>query len=157
MSTITAWRIEVAPNHWIAIAEKNLIEYINDPKLTYVPLSPKGCDNLIKWKEYLLPVVDLTSKLHLVRGNGLDQDRSTSNKVVVVYMENKIVVNPINSVISIRILSSPERIAVNDDHISSDVSLIPLPLQSSVSSLFLSDNKLTAIHDWKKLLKLFQR
>ncbi len=157
MSAITAWRIEVAPNHWIAVAEKNLIEYINDPILTYVPLSPMGCDNLIKWKEYLLPVVDLASKLNFFNANKVDQDRSVSNKIVVVYTENKPVANPINSVISIRILSSPERIAVNDDEMASDVSLIPLPLQSSVSSLFLSGNKLTAIHDWRKLLKLFQR
>lgn len=150
MSAVTAWRMEIAPDNWIAIAEKNLIEYISDAQLTYVPLSPKGCDSLLKWKHYQLPVVDLKSKLNF-------SDQSSSNKIAVIYTENKAIDNPADALISLKILSTPERILVKDDQMTSDVSLIPLPLKSSVSSLFVNNGKLTAIYDWKKLLAIFQR
>lgn len=148
MSAVTAWRMEVAPNNWVAVAEKNLIEYISDADLTYVPLSPKGCNCLLKWKNYQLPVIDISSKLNF-------PDQSTSSRVAIIYIQNKAIVNPVDAVISLRISAAPERLTVNNDQMSTEVSLVPLQLQSCVCSLFYNDEKLTAVYDWRKLLELF--
>ncbi len=55
-----AWRLVVGEGLQIAVSEYEMIEYVIDPQLHPVPLTPVHCSNAILWREQIVPVMDFS-------------------------------------------------------------------------------------------------
>lgn len=63
MSDTHAWILSLAPDRRIAVADREMIEYIIAPAMERVPMTPEHCNEVLIHREELLPLFDLNTLL----------------------------------------------------------------------------------------------
>jgi len=115
MPESNAWLIKLTEKETIAIGENELLHIITEPDLYKIPKVKKYCQHVIKWKNQVLPVMNITGLLY-------NQDIGISGIVgIIAYKHNES--NTINYA-AIDLTSVPKKISVNDK----DACELPEPL-----------------------------
>ena len=55
----SAWRLVVGEGMQVAVSDYEMIEYVIDPQLHPVPITPTHCSNAMLWREQIIPVMDI--------------------------------------------------------------------------------------------------
>ncbi|WP_444996586.1 chemotaxis protein CheW [Aliikangiella sp. IMCC44359] len=71
-----AWLLEYVPNQFVAISTQSMQEFIVSPNIIEVPLTPHYCKSVFRWRNRLLPVLNL--------GKLLINSQQNKSKVVVI-------------------------------------------------------------------------
>lgn len=58
--TNSAWRLVVGEGIQIAVTDYEMVEYVIDPQLYPVPITPVHCSNAMLWREQIVPVMDFS-------------------------------------------------------------------------------------------------
>lgn len=65
MAESHAWILTLSPNERVAVADREMIEYILDPSVEQVPMTPESCSEVLIHRDALFPLFDLNNLLGL--------------------------------------------------------------------------------------------
>lgn len=137
MDNFSAWRLQVADNVWIGLAETAVLEYLGSVSPWFIPGAKPGWSYLLPWRGKKLPVLDLQS------WQANQQTFLASQRIVVVTIE----VDGAMELIGLAVKDTPTRININDDQFCDDISLIGDPILPLVRSLIETSGEVTALVD----------
>lgn len=144
MSNITpAWLLHVTPDIQFSIGEHQAAEYIETPSLLPVPLAAEPCKHVILWRDNIVPVIDM----NILFGNPVEN--IFKHIIVIAYQRQDN--NPLEFA-AFRLVSSPEKINVNDDDACELPEDYPENMKHSILSMFKYNNQITSIFDYAKLI-----
>lgn len=137
-NTVPAWLLRVADNIQFSIGEHEATEYIDTPALHHVPMAPEYCNNILFWRDIMVPVIDM----NILHGNSATTDYQ--HVMVLAYQEKEGM--PLEYV-AFTLASAPDKILVNDDDACELPESYPEILRPYVLSLFNYNNQVTSILD----------
>lgn len=137
-----AWLLKVANNIQLSIAEHEAAEFVENPLLHYVPMSPAYCKNIIFWHDRIVPLIDI----NILYGN--PATTNYQSVIVTAYQEKDHM--PLEYVAFV-LAAPPEKIIVNDDDACELPDDYPDSLTPYVLSLFNHNNQVTSIIDIARL------
>lgn len=140
--TAPAWLLSVARNIHLCIAEHEAAEYVENPPLHPIPMSPAYCKNTLLWHDRIVPLIDI----NVLCGNPVKANYQ--NIIVTAYQAKEH--SPLEYVAFV-LASPPEKIIVNDDDACELPDDYPDSLTPYILSLFKHNNKLTSIIDIARL------
>lgn len=139
--TIEAWKLEIAPGQWIAVADNQVLEYLGGVQPHEIPHTTNGCNQLVCWRKHFIPVWDIYC------WQGLAEISCEPIKLVIVACESNGEFIPA----ALKLYSTPEHIHVADNQFSENLQAINEKLQTYVRSLFESAGQLVAVVELEKL------
>ena len=130
-----AWLLELTPQCKVALGDGSVEEYIRDSKLYSIPSAVEHCNELLMWRERLVPVIDF---------NVIFNEPGLSNQhiVVLAYQEYS---GQTPQYVGIKLHNEVQRITVNDSSACDWPAEYPLQIQPLVESLFISDDELISV------------
>lgn len=137
-----AWLLNVANNIQLSIAEYEAAEYVEDPPLHFVPMSPEYCKNTIFWHDRIVPLIDL----NILYGN--PATTNYQSVIITAYQEKDHM--PLEYIAFV-LASPPEKIIVHDDNACELPEFYPDKLKPYVLSVFHYNKKATSILDIARL------
>lgn len=140
--TAPAWLLSVAENIQLCIGEHEAAEYIENPQLQYIPMTPDFCKNIIFWNDMIVPLIDI----NILYGN--PAATGYQHVIVIAYQEKEGM--PLGYVAFV-LASPPDKIIVNDDDACELPEDYPETLSPYVLSLFSHNNQVVSILDIARL------
>ncbi len=131
-----AWLLHVAKNIQFCIGLHQAAEYIEAPSLYNIPLAPAYCNNVLFWRDSIIPVVDI----NLLAG----QPATLSHRLVMVIAYQVQDNTPIEY-LAVLLESAPHKIQVNDNDACAMPKTYPERLKPYVVSLFEYHNEVASI------------
>ncbi len=134
----SAWLLHVANNIQFCIGLHQAAEYIEAPALYNIPLAPAYCNNVMFWRDSILPVIDI----NLLAGRPATLLRQFVMVIAYQTQDNK----PIEH-LAVLLESAPHKIQVDDNDACSIPKNYPERLKPYVMSLFKYKNEAASILD----------
>jgi len=103
-----AWIIPLQSDFLVAVSDVEMVEYLTGPRLIHVPLTPYYCNNVIPWREGMIPVFNLNPLFALPSMHNLHHFG------VLAYQARP--KTPLQH-IAVLLSGSPVRISVDDEQI----------------------------------------
>jgi chemotaxis signal transduction protein len=135
---VPAWLLNIASNIQLAIAEHEAAEYLEDPEIHYVPMTPAYSKNIIIWQDRMVPLIDL----NVLYGNPATTDYRSV--IVIAYQQKEYM--PLQY-IALVLAASPDKIFVSDEDACGLPENYPESLRPCTLSLFQYNNQITSVID----------
>jgi len=137
--TSSCWLLHLSSGYTLGISLYQAVELITSPARLHVP-APKFCNQLVEWRNNLLPVIDFQDSADW------ESKKSINQIMVVKFSDNKSSVNYLGFTVD-----SIEKSSISD----SDFSILPnwqtLPFSNSVLSTCQKNGTSTYILDLNRL------
>lgn len=104
MSSANAWLLDLGGAMRVAIGTRELVQIVDASDMHLVPLSPSWCSKVMFWQKRMLPVLDLSIRIHHSESKG-------SLLAIVAYQDSE---NASVGLGAIILTAPPLRIAVDD-------------------------------------------
>lgn len=138
----TAWLMHIGAGKQIAVAEKEIVEYLPSPDIYQIPLAPPYCSSVVFWRDRILPLFNLVL---------LTQPKfapKTEYMAILAYQtEPK---TPLSH-IAVVLYAPPEKIMVSDDDVCDWPEVFPEIWKSLTRSLFNYNGEVTPVLDIEAL------
>lgn len=142
-SKFAAWLLECAPGYQIAVGTQVVQEYLVATTNFDVPVAPRHCNQLILWREQLIPLFDLR-QLHDQNPARTDAVANTFGIIVLAYQREP---GLALEYLALNLYAEPEKIMVDDGDATTWPNDYPQALRGLVRALIARGDGVVSVVD----------